>query len=74
MLAAKKSASQLSEREAWSWFSHEHPKLAIHLEGYVEACRKRQDQGDYWWELRPCDYYAYFDKPKIIFPDICKGP
>ncbi len=74
MSAAKKSASQLSEREAWSWFSHEHPKLASHLEGYVEACRKRQDQGDYWWELRPCDYYAYFDKPKILFPDICKGP
>lgn len=74
MMTAKKGTTQLAEREAWSWFSHEHPKLASHLEGYVEACRKRQDQGDYWWELRPCDYYAYFDKPKIIFPDICKGP
>ena len=36
--------------------------------------KKRQDQGDYWWELRPCDYYEYLDAPKIIFPDICKGP
>jgi len=74
MLKSKKSAHQLSERESWSWFSHEHPKLASHLEGYVEACRKRQDQGDYWWELRSCDYYEYFDQPKIMFPDICKGP
>ena len=74
MLKAKKGTSQLSEREAWSWFSREHQKLASHLEGFIDACRKRQDQGDYWWELRPCDYYEYFDRPKIIFPDICKGP
>ncbi len=67
-------SSQLSEREAWSWFSKEHPKLASHLAPYADACRKRQDQGQYWWELRSCDYYEYFDRPKIIFPDICKGP
>ena len=36
--------------------------------------KKRQDQGDYWWELRPCDYYQHLDAPKIVFPDICKGP
>jgi len=36
--------------------------------------RKRQDQGDYWWELRPCDYYEFLDSTKIIFPDICKKP
>ena len=29
---------------------------------------------EYWWELRSCDYYEYFDRPKIIFPDICKEP
>ena len=28
----------------------------------------------YWWELRPCDYYKFFDAPKIIFPDISKAP
>ncbi|MCK4394035.1 hypothetical protein KAX17_14125 [Candidatus Bipolaricaulota bacterium] len=22
----------------------------------------------------PCDYYEYLEAPKIIFPDICKGP
>ncbi len=74
MLKAKKGASQFSERDAWNWFSSEHPRLARHLEDFIDACRKRQDKGDYWWELRPCDYYQYFDGPKIIFPDICKGP
>lgn len=73
-MKAKKYAGQFSEREAWSWFSREHPAVAKHLEPFGEACRKRQDQGEYWWELRPCDYYEYFNRPKIIFPDICKEP
>ena len=30
----------------------------------------RDDQGDYWWELRDCVYYDEFEKPKIIYPDI----
>ena len=74
VMKADKSAGQFSEREAWGWFSRQHPTIAKHLEPFGEACRKRQDQGEYWWELRPCDYYEYFNRPKIIFPDICKGP
>ena len=35
---------------------------------------QRWDRGDHWWELRPCDYYAAFDRPKIIYPDIAKEP
>ncbi len=69
-----KGISDLSERGAWHWFSKEHPKLAEHLANFADALRKRQDQGNYWWELRPCDYYEQLDAPKIIFPDICKGP
>jgi|Deesub1362A_J573_1020465.scaffolds.fasta_scaffold01312_4 hypothetical protein len=30
----------------------------------------RDDQGDFWWELRDCDYYQEFEKEKIIYPDI----
>ncbi|MCX7013830.1 MAG: Eco57I restriction-modification methylase domain-containing protein [Candidatus Sumerlaeota bacterium] len=62
------------EREAWKWLSDLHPGIASHLAGFEASCRKRQDQGQFWWELRPCDYYEYFESPKIIFPDICKGP
>jgi hypothetical protein len=64
----------ISEREAWVWFSKKHKPLAEHLRAFELQCRKRQDHGEFWWELRPCDYYEYFEHPKIIFPDIAKGP
>ncbi|MDE2321155.1 MAG: Eco57I restriction-modification methylase domain-containing protein [candidate division NC10 bacterium] len=74
MAKAGKRAEHISERAAWAWFSTEHPSIVVHLEPFEDALRKRQDQGDYWWELRPCNYYEYFDRSKIIFPDICKEP
>ena len=52
----------------------EYSSLAAHLQPFSDDLRKRQDQGEYWWELRPCDYYNYFDASKLIFPDICKAP
>ncbi len=60
------------EKEAWSWFSQNYVALAAHLEQYKERARKRLDKGDYWWELRACDYYSQFSKPKIVYPDIAK--
>lgn len=30
----------------------------------------RDDQGDYWWELRPCVYYKSFEEPKIIWGNL----
>ena len=51
-----------------------HPSIAKHLEPFTKALRDRQDQGDFWWELRPCDYYDAFHKPKLVYPDICKHP
>ena len=71
---AKNEVQSHSEKEAWNWLEKEHKKISQHLEPFTAACQKRQDQGEYWWELRPCDYYQYFEKSKIIFPDICKGP
>lgn len=71
---AKNEVQPHSEKEAWNWLQQEHPKISQHLEPFAVACQKRQDQGEYWWELRSCDYYEYFEQTKIIFPDICKGP
>jgi adenine-specific DNA-methyltransferase len=34
----------------------------------------RDDQGDYWWELRPCDYYPEFEKEKIVWQEIVREP
>ncbi len=31
---------------------------------------ERDDQGDYWWELRDCTYYDEFDKDKIAWPSV----
>lgn len=64
----------ITEKEAWTWFSKKHRALAQHLRGFESNCRQRQDQGEFWWELRPCAYYEHFEQPKIIFPDITKGP
>ncbi len=74
LVKARQSSADFSEKKAWNWFSRQYPGVAKHLKTFVEPLLKRQDQGDYWWELRPCDYYQYLDAPKIIFPDICKEP
>ncbi len=71
--AQMKSASA-GEKEAWAWFGGAHPTLARHLASFEVPARKRQDKGEFWWELRSCDYYSALDAPKIIFPDIAKGP
>jgi hypothetical protein len=64
----------LSERDAWAWFKEQYPPIALHLERFVAAAKKRQDHGEFWWELRACDYYGVLDAAKIVYPDIAKGP
>jgi hypothetical protein len=71
---AKTKKGSISEKQAWEWLNQNHSGIAKHLEQFEDALRKRQDQGDFFWELRPCDYYSSLDAPKIIFPDICKAP
>ncbi len=34
----------------------------------------RDDQGDFWWELRPCDYYSEFETDKLVWLEISKNP
>ncbi len=60
----------MTETGAWRWFSENYPSLTAHLEPFMEKGKKRYDKGEYWWELRTCDYYAEFEKPKIMLPDI----
>jgi hypothetical protein len=56
--------------DAWGWLQAHYPAIAAHLAPFAAAAQKRYDKGEYWWELRACDYYAEFEKPKIILPDI----
>jgi type I restriction-modification system DNA methylase subunit len=59
-------------RNAWGWFERHYPAIAKHLKPFEAAAEKRQDKGEYWWELRECAYYDEFEKPKIVYPDIAK--
>jgi type I restriction-modification system DNA methylase subunit len=59
-----------TERTAWKVFNEYYPAIANHLKIHEEKCVKRTDKGEYWWELRACEYYADFEKPKILYPDI----
>ncbi|KAA0244340.1 MAG: hypothetical protein DYG83_02460 [Candidatus Brocadia sp. AMX2] len=59
--------------DAWKWFKQNYPSIATHLLPFKEKAEKRYDKGEYWWELRACDYYAEFEKPKIIIPTIVQS-
>jgi type I restriction-modification system DNA methylase subunit len=65
---------ELEEAEAWSKIVERHRALTEYLLPFAEKARKRQDKGDFWWELRPCAYYSAFDESKIFWPDIAKYP
>ena len=58
--------------DAWEWFKKNYPAIASHLKPFAATAEKRLDKGEYWWELRACDYYDQFEQPKIIYPDIAK--
>ncbi|MGR3296309.1 MAG: TaqI-like C-terminal specificity domain-containing protein, partial [Candidatus Bathyanammoxibius sp.] len=57
---------------AWNWVQGMYPSIAKYLLPFKEAAQKRYDKGEYWWELRACDYYAEFEKQKIILPSIAQ--
>jgi type I restriction-modification system DNA methylase subunit len=59
-------------KDAWAWLTRNHPGISNHLKPFARAAMQRSDHGEYWWELRPCDYYSEFEKPKIIWPEIAK--
>lgn len=69
-----RSAMPAGESDPWAWFSASYPAIAAHLKPYEEKARARQDQGEFWWELRACTYYHVLEGSKIIYPDIAKGP
>ena len=56
-----------NETDAWNYLKDEYPSIAEWLEPFAEKGKKRTDKGDFWWELRACDYYNQFAKPKIMY-------
>ncbi|MCO6493468.1 MAG: Eco57I restriction-modification methylase domain-containing protein [Phaeodactylibacter sp.] len=66
----KEQFGNLTEEQAFEKLESSYPAIANHLFPFAEKARQRHDQGDYWWELRACEYYEEFEKPKIMLPDI----
>lgn len=60
------------ESEAEQIFAEYYPAIFEHLNCYRQQLINRDDQGKYYWELRSCTYYAEFEEPKIVYPDISK--
>lgn len=60
--------------EPEKWMSNNFPGIYSWLKPQEIKAKKRQDQGDYWWELRACEYYNEFENPKIIIPAIIQRP
>ncbi len=40
------------------------------IQGKGKGLFARDDQGNYWWELRSCAYYDEFEKEKIIWGEL----
>jgi very-short-patch-repair endonuclease len=60
--------------DPWRWLQKNYPAISHHLAPFAQKAEARYDKGEFWWELRACDYYAEFEKPKIIYPNISKKP
>ena len=65
---------------AWPWsdageeaeavFKRTYPSLHAHMKPLQDRLMARQDKGRNWWELRACDYYQAFERPKILYQEI----
>ena len=58
------------EHEAEKILHDIYPALHGHLKRFETELRRRQDQGRFWWELRPCAYYDLLKRPKIVVQQI----
>lgn len=61
-----------SSNDHWLDFKEGYPAIANYLSPFAELAKKRYDKGEFWWELRACDYYDLFENPKIIVPSIIR--
>jgi adenine-specific DNA-methyltransferase len=68
------------QEDSEEFFKKTFPALYNHFMSFANVKGKgkglfdRDDQGDYWWELRPCDYYPEFEKEKIVWQEIVREP
>lgn len=56
--------------QAEKFIENTFPSLMKHLKQFEQKAKKRDDQGDYWWELRKCAYYPEFEKEKVVWTPV----
>lgn len=72
--------SNLESNDKETTIKEKFPSLYNHFisvdknKGKGKGLFNREDQGDYWWELRPCAYYDDFEKEKIIWGELSDKP
>lgn len=44
-----------------------YPAVFRHLKQFEEKAKKRDDQGQNWWNLRACAYYQEFEREKVVW-------
>ncbi|MCP3962315.1 MAG: N-6 DNA methylase [bacterium] len=54
------------EQQAEDVFAATYPGAYWYLKKHKRSLQRRSDQGEYWWELRSCDYYSTLAAPKIV--------
>jgi hypothetical protein len=70
----KKQLDTSDELVAWEKLSDRYPAIAGWLKTFEAKARSRSDKGDFWWELRACDYYDLFDEAVVTYPEMSQGP
>jgi adenine-specific DNA-methyltransferase len=66
----KHTWSDKAPKEAEKIFAKAYPAIHDFFEPVRKELIKRYDQGQYFWELRSCDYWGAFAKSKLLYPDI----
>ncbi len=57
-------------KRAESHIRDTYPAIYERLKSFKPQLEARDDQGQYWWELRPCAYLKEFEKPKIAWGNL----
>lgn len=74
-----KNSGNESNKEKWfkdnysalyEYFINKEEELSKTRGTKSKGLYSRDDQGDYWWELRSCKYMTDFNKQKIVYPCI----
>ena len=67
-------SEEKTEAKARKLFEQVYPAVHNHLSQWEDKLRIRDDQGKFWWELRSCAYYKYFEQPKITWGNLATEP